>query len=115
MKIEFLNLNETELEELRILEKENFDHCILSIAREGFDGVADASLIMDVVQTAVSVISLILAWKERRTKNLKECNSNGNAAKEVEIVIVHNPNNTKTILLSEATECDLRIELHQCQ
>ena len=104
MKIEFINLNETELEELRTFEEENFDYCILSIAKEGFDGVPDASLILDIIQTAASVIALILAWKERRTKDREECNSNGNAAKEVVIVIEHDPNNTKEIPLGEATE-----------
>lgn len=104
MKIEFLNLNETELEELRTLEKENSDQCMLAITKGAFDGVAVAALIVSGIQTVVTVISFILQCKDRRAKEREANNTDGAGAKKVEIVI-HSPDGRIThIELTDATK-----------
>lgn len=101
MRIDFMNLNESDVEELRTFEKKNSDQCMLAITKDAFDGNALATLILTGIQTVVSVITLILTLKEINAAANKV---NGVDAKEVEIII-HSPNGSTTcIKLTDVTK-----------
>lgn len=99
MRIELLNLNETELDELRTYETEHFDQCILTVTKGAFDGITAATLIFDAVQTVATIIPLIIMWKERRNKDPEK-----EIVEEVEILKYFPDGSYASIKLNNATE-----------
>ena len=99
MTIEFYNLNEKELRDLRELEDKSPNEVMLKITKKAFDGYEMAQMLIDTVGIIVSIIGMIVQWKESRS-----CDDNGNAAKSVRIVVNHPDGKKYSIELENASQ-----------
>lgn len=68
MVIEYYNINEREMCNLRELENKYADAVMLVITKAAFDGESMAELIVNGIPILVSVLELLLQWKEYRVK-----------------------------------------------